>query len=129
VVKFIDLYGLLVIPYPVLIIYMTYFTLKVKKIVPSNIGDLLTLSGLAYWIADDGSFNKLWRAVILNTQSFTLEEVNLLMNVLTEKFHLVCTINKNKGHYVIRISSKSLPILQGLLKDIMPPMMLHKIGL
>jgi len=51
------------------------------------------------------------------------------MSVLTEKFNLVCTINKNKGHYVIRISSKSLPILQGLLKDIMPPMMLHKIGL
>ena len=49
---------------------------------------------------------------MLNTQGFTLEEVNLLINVLTDKFNLKCTINKNSGHYVIRISSKTLPVLQ-----------------
>ena len=76
-----------------------------------------------YWAGRAGG------AVLLNTPSYTFEEVNLLINVLTVKFNLKCTINKNKGHHVIRISGKSLPELQTLLKDIMPPMMLHKIGL
>jgi len=100
-----------------------------KKIVPLNIGELLTALSLAYWISDDGSFNKLYRAVILCTNGFSKEEVNLLINVLNSKWNLDCTINKSGNGFVIRIPSSSLPILQALLKDIMPPMMLYKIGL
>nr|QWC53656.1 LAGLIDADG homing endonuclease [Rhizoctonia solani] len=100
-----------------------------KKIVPQNIGDLLTPLGLAFWIADDGSFKKRESAVILCTDGFTHEEVRLLSSVLIDKFNLKCTINKEKNGLRIRISSKSLPVLQTLLKDKMPPMMLHKIGL
>jgi hypothetical protein len=46
-----------------------------------------------------------------------------------DKFHLKATINKNRDNYVIRISAESLKDLQVLLKDIMPQMMQHKIGL
>jgi hypothetical protein len=99
------------------------------KIIPLNIGDLLTPLGLAYLICDDGSFKKSERAVILCTDGFTLKEVKLLVEVLTHKFNLKCTINKEKNGFRVRISAKSLLILQNLLKDIMPPMMLHKIGL
>jgi hypothetical protein len=42
---------------------------------------------------------------------------------------LECAINKNNNKFVIRISSKALPILQDLLKNIMPSMMRYKIGL
>lgn len=100
-----------------------------KKIIPSNIGDLLTPVGLAYLICDDGTFVKKDKGVVLYTNCFSLDEVKLLVSVLTDKFKLNCSINKNRGNYVIRISSKSLPDLQNLLKNIMPPMMLHKIGL
>ncbi len=100
-----------------------------KKIVPANIGELLTPTGLAFWLADDGSFHIRERSVRLCTNGFALEDVKLLMNVLTNKFNLKCTLNKGGNGHVIRISSKSLPVLQTLLKDIMPPMMLHKIGL
>jgi len=100
----------------------------VKKIVPSNIGELLTPLSLAYWICDDGTFPK-DRGVVLCTNSFSKDEVNLLVSALTDKFNLKCTVNKNRGNYVIRISSKSLPDLQNLLKNIMPPMMFYKIGL
>jgi len=85
--------------------------------------------GLAYWICDDGTFVKKDRGVVLYTNSFSIDEVKLLVSVLTDKFNLKCTINKNNGKDIIRISSKSLPDLQNLLKNIMPPMMLHKIGL
>ena len=69
------------------------------------------------------------KRVTLATKFFTLEEVQLLAQTLEVKFNLICHINKLRNGYVIRISAKSLPVLQDLLKDIMPPMMLHKIGL
>jgi hypothetical protein len=105
------------------------FYFEGKKVIPLNIAELLTPLSLCYWICDDGGFNKVYGSLILSTQSFSLQEVNLLINVLNSKWNLNCTINKKGSHFVIRIPSKSLPILQNLLKDIMPTMMKHKIGL
>jgi hypothetical protein len=100
-----------------------------KKIVPSNIGDLLTPLSLAYWLADDGTFHKTQQHVRICTHSFTYEEVLLLASVLSAKFGLKSAVNKDQGCFLIRISPKSVPELQALLKDIMPKMMMHKIGL
>ena len=100
-----------------------------KKIVPLNIKDLLTPFGLCYWICDDGSFCQRDRAIVLNTQGFSLEEVELLISALTDKFDIKCTIKKERNSYAIRISSKSLSLVQSLLSPIMPSMMRHKIGL
>ena len=66
--------------------------------------ELLTPLGLAYWICVDGSFDKRDRALVLSTHSFTLAEVKLLVEVLTDKFGLKCTINTNNGGFIIRIS-------------------------
>jgi hypothetical protein len=52
-----------------------------KKIVPSNIGELLTAVGLAYWICDDGHFHKASGGHTLATNSLTLSEVELLIKV------------------------------------------------
>jgi hypothetical protein len=90
-----------------------------KKVIPLNIGELLTPLGLCYWICDDGSFCKTNRAIIISTNSFSLEEVNSLINVLKTKYNLECTINKQGLAFRIRISSKSIPVLQSLLKNIM----------
>ena len=100
-----------------------------SKVVPLNIGDLLTPLGLAYWICDDGNFDKTNRCIILSTNSFSFDEVQLLVSVLADKFGLKCTINKQGSAFRIRISRKSLAELQNLLKDIMPKAMMHKIGL
>ena len=100
------------------------------KCIPSNIVELLTVRSLAFWLSDDGTFDKLNQVVVLCTDSFTLEEVELLINVLNDKWNLECYINKtNNGGYRIVIPRRSLPILQSLLRDIIPPMMKHKIGL
>jgi len=114
---------------PCLVPFYELFFVDGKKVVPSNIFELLTPLGLCYWICDDGSFCKRDRAIILSTQGFSLQEVELLVKVLTDKFNLKCSVNKNGKAFVIRISTKSLPVIQSLLKDIMPPMMLHKLGL
>jgi hypothetical protein len=99
-----------------------------KKIVPANIADLFTPLSLSYWIADDGSFHKINKVVTLATHCFSLDEVNLLVGVLN-KWDLKCRVSKDKNGYVITIPFKSLPVLQSLLKDIMPSMMQYKIGL
>ena len=57
-----------------------------EKILPSNIGELLTPLSLAYWICDDGGFCQRDRVVVLNTQEFSLKEVELLVKVLGDKF-------------------------------------------
>lgn len=106
------------------------FYVEGKKIVPLNIGALLTALVLAYWICDDGTLEKSTNRIVLCTHSFTKEEVELLAKTLNSKWDLKCVVYKHtSGGYIISIPRKSVPILQGLLKDIMPPMMLYKIGL
>ncbi len=100
-----------------------------KKVIPQNIAELLTPLGLCYLICDDGCFDKTNRAVIICTECFLKSEVELLASVLIDKFNLKCTVIKKQDGFRVRISSKSLPVLQSLLKDIMPSMMLYKIGL
>jgi hypothetical protein len=106
-----------------------FYSSSGEKIVPNNIGDLLTPLGLCYWICDDGGFCLKSSRVTLATNCFTLEEVQLLAQALKVNFNLVCSVNKLGNDNVIRISSKSLPVLPELLKNQMPSMMLYKIGL
>jgi len=57
-----------------------FYNEKGVKIIPLNIGDLLTPIGLGYWYMDDG--NKLNSTFELHTENYTLKEVKLLINVL-----------------------------------------------
>lgn len=100
-----------------------------KKVIPNNIEELLKPIGLAYWIADDGSWNKVNRYVSLSTESFKLEEVELLIKVLNKNFNLSCYKSKNGTTYKIIIPSYSISVLQNFLLPHMPKMMLYKIRL
>lgn len=66
-----------------------------KKVVPSNIDELLTDIGLAHWIMDDGS--KHGDGLHLNVYAFSPECVDRLINVLTTKFGLKCSIHLKNG--------------------------------
>lgn len=100
-----------------------------KKVIPSNIADLLTPLALAYLICDDGGLCRTSKRLILATNCYELAEENLLAGALNNKWNLNCYVNKRGCGYVILIPAKSLPIVQALLKDIMPPMMLYKLDL
>ena len=79
-----------------------------KSIVANLIENHLTPIGLAYWFMDDGgkldynpgSKNK---GIVLNTQSFTSDEVTIMSNKLNEKFNLNTEVRSNKGKKVIII--------------------------
>jgi hypothetical protein len=100
-----------------------------KKIVPWNIENMLTPNGLAYWICDNGFFYKRDKSIRITINSYTLQEVDLLMGVLRSKFNLNCYIVEDSNGYIIIIEPGSVGKLQFLLKGIMPSSMMHKIGL
>ena len=55
---------------------------KFIKIVPLNIGDLVTSLGIAHWIMGDGNWDNSAKTVVICTDTFTLAEVELLITVL-----------------------------------------------
>ena len=59
---------------------------KFIKVVSLNIGEILTPIALAHWFRVDGHTQG--RCLVLCTDSFTLSEVNLLINALKFKFGL-----------------------------------------
>jgi len=107
---------------------------KFIKIVPLNIGDLLTLIGLAHWIMVVGY--KEGRGVVLCTDSFTLAEVNLIIDALKLKFGLEAKLlNRNQKDKPLcwRISIKGDSDNAKKLKDLVLPYFVptiyYKLGL
>lgn len=101
------------------------------KIIPSNIEKLLTLRGLAYWLMDDGYYNK--KKVFLCTHSFTQTEVILLASILENKFNIPTKViqikqprKKSEFWYILRIENTSL--LWNLVKDFILPSFEYKFG-
>lgn len=104
------------------------------KILPDNILDFITPISIAYWLAGDGSFHKRDGSVTIATNSFTKEEIENLIHIFNTKFLIKATINsmcnaKGEKQYVIRISKRSIPDLQNLVKPHIPPMMAYRVGL
>ena len=105
------------------------FYLGGVKIVPLNIFELLTPLGLAYFICDDGSFDKSNKTVKLCTENFTEFDVDLLIQVLENKFNLECRKEKRGKGFRIVIKNKSLGTLRELVCPHLHSSMLHKLGL
>nr|YP_009926598.1 hypothetical protein [Wolfiporia cocos]QNH92656.1 hypothetical protein [Wolfiporia cocos] len=106
------------------------------KIVPSNIGELLTPMGLAHWIMGDGYRNKADKTIEICTDNFTFSEVEFLINVLKDKFDLVATPKKRiqankKVCWRIRFSGKpeNISKLISLVRPHFIPSMLYKLNI
>ena len=108
-----------------------------KKVIPKLIHRWLTPRALAYWYMDDGSMKSTQsKGVLLNTQSFSHAEVQLLCNVLTKKFNLYCWptkqsfVSKQKNNqYQIYISGKSYETLRDCIYGFIIPDMVYKFPL
>jgi len=97
------------------------------KIVPGNIKDLLTPRALAYWIMDDGGINS-YKATQLNTDSFTLEQIQLLQQALLENFQLRTRLaEKRAGQWIIVIPIKQPLPLSAIVGPYMHSSMRYKI--
>lgn len=79
-----------------------------KKVIPLNISDYLTPLALAIWIMDDGTWKK--PGVRIATNSFTLEEVELLKLTLENKFNIKSSLHKNNKQYQLYIKGESIAL-------------------
>ncbi|MEO8637697.1 MAG: LAGLIDADG endonuclease [Candidatus Taylorbacteria bacterium] len=97
------------------------FYLDRKKILPNEIGKLLTPLALAVWIMDDGS--KEGNQLRLNTQSFSLDENIRLIKILEATLGISATINRDKNRFRLRIRDQSMLLLkQNVLPHIISSM-------
>jgi len=107
----------------------TLFYKNGKKVIPSSIGDLLTPLALAIWISDDGGWTG--SGVRIATNSFNLEEVQFLIEILKTNFNLNCTVQKIhiKDKYSIYIKENSILKLRSLILPHLHESMFYKLGL
>jgi len=103
-----------------------------KKIIPTNIAELLTPRSLAFWIMDDGQQVKRG-GVTLCTDNFKTDEINILREALKTKFNLDTSIHNKKGqnetiYERIYIKKEGLEELKPTLKLHMHDSMFYKIN-
>ena len=99
------------------------------KIVPMNIGELLTLIGLAYWIMVDGGLgsNGEW---ILHTHSYTSSKFERLIKVLKDNFGIHSRIAlKRAGQWIFVIPKREVHKVSNLVISHMHSSMLYKLGI
>lgn len=102
---------------------------KGVKIIPENIYDLLTPVALAHLIMGDGQTSR--HGLVLCTNSYSIQDVVRLMNVLMIRYRLECNIREfrsnRKLEYMIYIRHGSMPLLRTIVKPYMHPSMLYKL--
>ena len=111
---------------------------KYIKKLPDNIYDLLTPIGLAHWYMGDGFFNNGNKCTYFCTDNFTLDEVELLIDILKTKFNINSSYilrsytNSNNirvTHYRIKIDLKESINFINIIKPYIIPCMLYKINI
>jgi len=108
--------------------YYELFYPNGKKIVPLNISKYLTEVSLAFWIMDDGG-KTTYGDLLLHTNGYTFEEVQLLVLVLKEKFNLVCKVSQRKpNQWAILIPKKELCKVRKLVSSYLHSSMEYKIS-
>lgn len=76
------------------------------KCIPSNLGEYFTARSLAYWFMDDGY--KALNGYYFCTESFSENDINLLLALLRTKFNLICSVHKTTNGPRIYINKKSI---------------------
>ena len=105
---------------------------KYKGIANNLIHNHLTPRGLAYWWMDDGGkldYNKNSKnqGLVLNTHSFTKEEVEMMSNELALKFNLNTCVRLNKNKHIIVIKHDSYKTFINLTNLYIIPSMRYKL--
>ncbi|MCS7309230.1 MAG: hypothetical protein NZ741_03310, partial [Armatimonadetes bacterium] len=108
--------------------YAQQFYREGRKVVPKLIHRLLKPRGIAYWFMDDGSIkDRNAKAVILNTQGFTQNDVARLAQTLSEKFALETYLRRQAEGYQVVIRGASLERFLELTEPYLIPEMRYKL--
>jgi hypothetical protein len=98
------------------------------KIIPNNIYELLTPIALAHLIMGDGSAKS--HGLIICTDSYTVQDVVRLMNVLMIRYRLELQfIFHSQSYPRILIRQRSMPLLRAVVLPHMCQSMIYKLGI
>ena len=98
-----------------------------KKCFKDLVYNDLTPVALAHWVMGDGTFNGI--SLLLCTDSFTIKETVILMNVLFIKYDISCTIRYYNNKYPrIYIYKSQMPKIISIIKPYMHKSMMYKLG-
>ena|SRR3989338_2061078 len=99
-----------------------------KKVVPASIGELLIAPiSIAVWYMDDGMLNSRKDSVLLNTQSFSYKENEMLKQCLKRNFGIEATIVRNKKYWMLYIRKQYAPVFMRLVKRHVTDLMSEKL--
>ena len=98
---------------------------KSQKIIPKEIGSLLSPLVLAIWIMDDGG--RSGSGVRVSTQSFIPSDVKVLRDAINQKFGLSSTLQRQNKTYNIYFPKASIERLKTLVKPHFIPSMYYKL--
>jgi hypothetical protein len=115
--------------HPIFNYYRNLFYKNNKKLITKAILSQLNPRSLAIWICDDGSYNNKQGYIILCTNSYNLEEHELMREFFKKKFGLNPTIGFRDGkYYYLRFKQEDSKKLINLIKPFIPSSMIYKIG-
>ena len=112
------------------IFHKIFYRAKHKR-VPISIEKLLVHPlSLAVWFMDDGGVMKdrgIKRGMILNTQQFSISELNRLQKTLYKNFSLPTTRQWNNSGYRLYIGKEYCPQFSSIIKDYIHPTLKYKL--
>ncbi len=103
-----------------------------KKTIPGNIQELLSPLALAVWFMDDGnavrnSSQRLY-GYHINSQSFSINENEILRRALEDRYGVKCTLQKNHEKYRLYIGKDHKESFRNIIDKLMLPSMRYKLG-
>ena len=115
--------------HPIFNYYQNLFYKNGRKVIANEILNQINPQSLVYWICDDGSYDNKQGYIILCTNSYSLEEHNLMKQFFNERFGLNPTIGFRDGkYYYLRFKQEDSKKLIEIIKPFIPEGMKYKIG-
>ncbi|MGM9530844.1 hypothetical protein [Intestinibacter sp.] len=94
----------------------------VKTITQEYLDKIHSPIALAYWFMDDGT-----QRGTIATNCFSLQEQELLVDWMANKWNILCSLQKNKDSYVLHILEESRKKFEELIFPYMIPSMYYKL--
>lgn len=115
--------------HPIFNYYKDLFYKQGIKKIDLKILNKLNPNSLAYWICDDGSYDRTQGHIVICTNSYSLEEHKLMKKFFNDKFGLDPTIGFRDGkYYYLRFKQEDSRKLIEIIKPFIPNCMKYKIG-
>lgn len=100
-----------------------------KKVIPRQLDRWFTPLALAVWFMDDGSIkSQHHRAKIINTQSFSKEEILRLIDLLDRKYGIKAKLRYQREGYQVYLLSETIEKLENIIRPHVLPSMAYKLG-